>query len=387
MKLFDVYPLFNIEPVRGKGCYVYDEAGNKYLDLYGGHAVISIGHSHPHYVETIANQLNNLAFYSNSIQNPLQQKLATLLGKLSGCDDYQLFLCNSGAEAIENALKMASFYNGRTKIIAFDRAFHGRTSAAVNITDYEKAKAPINKSFQVEFHHLNELESIEKSLANNDVCAVVIEGIQGIGGIHMPRPAFLEALQYLCRKHNTLLILDEIQSGYGRSGLFFAFQYANIEPDLISMAKGMGNGFPIGGILIHPKFKAQHGMLGTTFGGSHLACAAGIAVLEVMEAENLVAHAGRLGCYWMQQLYELEGLTQVRGSGLMIGVEFPYSVGDLRKELLFNEFIFTGSSSDPNVMRLLPPLSLQANQVDYFVSRLKKVLQTRANQTLSSVTV
>lgn len=245
MKLFDVYPLFNIEPVRGKGCYVYDEAGNKYLDLYGGHAVISIGHSHPHYVETIANQLNNLAFYSNSIQNPLQQKLATLLGKLSGCDDYQLFLCNSGAEAIENALKMASFYNGRTKIIAFDRAFHGRTSAAVNITDYEKAKAPINKSFQVEFHHLNELESIEKSLANNDVCAVVIEGIQGIGGIHMPRPAFLEALQYLCRKHNTLLILDEIQSGYGRSGLFFAFQYANIEPDLISMAKVWATDFQL----------------------------------------------------------------------------------------------------------------------------------------------
>lgn len=387
MKLFDVYPLFNIEPVRGEGCYVYDKAGNKYLDLYGGHAVISIGHSHPHYVETIANQLSNLAFYSNSIQNPLQQKLATLLGKLSGCDEYQLFLCNSGAEAIENALKMASFYNGRTKIIAFDKAFHGRTSAAVNITDYEKAKAPINKSFQVEFHYLNELESIEKSLSNNDVCAVVIEGIQGIGGIHMPRPAFLEALQDLCRKHNTLLILDEIQSGYGRSGLFFAFQYANIEPDLITMAKGMGNGFPIGGVLIHPKFKAQHGMLGTTFGGSHLACAAGIAVLEVMEAENLVAHAGRLGCYWMQQLYELEGLTQVRGSGLMIGVEFPYSVGDLRKELLFNEFIFTGSSSDPNVMRLLPPLNLQTGQVDYFVGRLKKVLQSKTNQVLSSVAV
>ncbi len=387
MKLFDVYPLFNIEPVKGEGCYVYDKAGNKYLDLYGGHAVISIGHSHPHYVETIANQLKHLAFYSNSIQNPLQQKLATLLGKLSGCDEYDLFLCNSGAEAIENALKMASFYNGRTKIIAFDKAFHGRTSAAVNITDYEKAKAPINKSFQVEFHPLNELESVEKSLAKNDVCAVVIEGIQGIGGIHMPRPAFLEALQDLCQKYNTLLILDEIQSGYGRSGLFFAFQYANIEPDLITMAKGMGNGFPIGGVLIHPKFKAQHGMLGTTFGGSHLACAAGIAVLEVMEAENLVAHAGRLGCYWMQQLYELEGLTQVRGSGLMIGVEFPYSVGDLRKELLFNEFIFTGSSSDPNVMRLLPPLNLQTGQVDYFVARLKKVLQVKTNQVLSSVAV
>ncbi len=386
MKLFDVYPLFNIEPVKGEGCYVYDKAGNKYLDLYGGHAVISIGHSHPHYVETIANQLNNLAFYSNSIQNPLQQKLATLLGKLSNCDEYELFLCNSGAEAIENALKMASFYNGRTKIVAFDKAFHGRTSAAVNITDYEKAKAPINKSFQVEFHTLNKLESVEQSLANNDVCAIVIEGIQGIGGIHMPRPAFLEALQDLCRKHNTLLILDEIQSGYGRSGLFFAFQYANIEPDLITMAKGMGNGFPIGGVLIHPKFKAQHGMLGTTFGGSHLACAAGIAVLEVMEAENLVAHAGHLGCYWMQQLYEIEGLTQVRGNGLMIGVEFPYPAGDLRKELLFNEFIFTGSSSDPNVMRLLPPLNLQAAQVDYFTERLRKVLKAKPSQILSSVT-
>ncbi len=387
MKLFDVYPLFNVEPIKGDGCYVYDKVGNKYLDLYGGHAVISIGHSHPHYVETIANQLNNLAFYSNSIQNPLQQKLATLLGKLSNCDEYELFLCNSGAEAIENALKMASFYNGRTKIVAFDKAFHGRTSAAVNITDYEKAKAPINKSFQVEFHTLNELESLEKSLANNDVCAVVVEGIQGIGGIHMPRPAFLEALQDLCRKHNTLLILDEIQSGYGRSGLFFAFQYAHIEPDLITMAKGMGNGFPIGGVLIHPKFKAQHGLLGTTFGGSHLACAAGIAVLEVMEAENLVAHAGHLGCYWMQQLYDIEGLTQVRGSGLMIGVEFPYPVGDLRKELLFNEFIFTGSSSNPNVMRLLPPLNLQKAQIDYFIERLKKVLKAKNSKLLSNAMV
>ncbi len=379
MKLFDVYPLFDVEPVSGRGCYVYDVADNEYLDLYGGHAVISIGHSHPHFVAHINQQLSKLAFYSNSVQNPLQQTLASLLGQLSGCEDYQLFLCNSGAEANENALKMASFQSGRTKIIAFNKAFHGRTSAAVNVTDYEKAKAPINKLFEVEFHELNTLEGIERSLSKGDVCAVIIEGIQGIGGIHLPKPAFLEDLQRLCRKHNTPLILDEIQSGYGRSGEFFAFQYANIEPDLITMAKGMGNGFPIGGVLLHPKFKAQYGLLGTTFGGNHLACAAGIAVLEVIENEDLVKHAGHLGCHLMAKLMEINTIKEVRGSGLMIGIEFDFPVADLRKQLLFEHKIFTGSSSDPNVIRLLPPLNISQAQVDHFVNHLESVMNVTMN--------
>lgn len=374
MKLFDVYPLFEIEPVKGSGCYVFDAAGNKYLDLYGGHAVISVGHSHPHFVARISEQLKKLAFYSNSVQNPLQGAFASLLGRLSDCDQYNLFLCNSGAEANENALKMASFHNGRTKIIAFDRAFHGRTSAAVNVTDYEKAKAPINKRFEVEFHTFNDIEGVEKSLSNDDVCAVIVEGIQGIGGIHLPAPTFLEDLQVLCRKHNTVFILDEIQSGYGRSGKFFAFQYANITPDLITMAKGMGNGFPIGGVLLHPRFEAEYGLLGTTFGGNHLACAAGLAVLEIMEQENLVEHAGHLGCHLMAGLMEISQIKEVRGSGLMIGAEFDYPVANLRKQLLFEQKMFTGSSSNPNVMRLLPPLNISQAQVDYFVDQLKQVL-------------
>jgi acetylornithine aminotransferase len=374
MNLFNVYPLYNIEPVRGDGAYVYDENDTRYLDLYGGHAVISIGHNHPHFLESITKQLNKLAFYSNSIQNPLQQKLADLLGKLSGCNDYELFLCNSGAEANENALKMASFQNGRTKIIAFQKAFHGRTSAAVNITDNQKIKAPINTTYEVEFHAFNDIENIARSLSNNDICAVIIEGIQGVGGIHVPSPSFLEEVERLCRQHGTLLILDEIQSGYGRSGNFFAFQYANIEPDLITMAKGMGNGFPIGGVLIHPKFKASYGLLGTTFGGSHLACAAGIAVLEVIESENLIPHAGHLGCHLMAQLLDIPTIVQVRGSGLMIGLQMNQPINDLRNHLLFENHIFTGSSSDPKVIRLLPPLSIQQAQVDFFVEQLKAQL-------------
>lgn len=374
MKLFDVYPLYDLEPVRAKGHYVYDAQNTAYLDLYGGHAVISIGHSHPHYITAISDQLERIGFYSNSIQNPLQQELADKLGQLSGCDNYQLFLCNSGAEANENALKMASFHNGRTKVIAFQKAFHGRTSVAVNATDNEKIKAPINRTYVTEFHEWNKLESVRESLGKEDVCAVIIEGIQGIGGIQVPDPAFLEAVAALCRQHDTVLILDEIQSGYGRSGKFFAYQYADIEPDLISMAKGMGNGFPIGGLLIHPRFAASYGLLGTTFGGNHLACAAGIAVLDVIQNESLIENAATIGTYLMEQLSDITEATEVRGKGLMIGLEFPFPVAPLRKQLLFEHRIFTGSSSNPNVLRLLPALSLGRSEADQFVQGLKAAL-------------
>lgn len=377
MKLFDVYPLFDIQPIKGEGCYVFDEQGNQYLDFYGGHAVISIGHSHPHYVEKIYEQLKNLGFYSNSVQNPLQEELTAKLGKLSGCNDYQLFLCNSGAEANENALKLASFQTGKTKIIAFEKGFHGRTSAAVNITDNEKIKAPINKTFEAELHEWGNLDTVADSLKEGDVCAVVIEGIQGIGGIQVPKPDFLEELSRLCKMHDVVLILDEIQSGYGRSGKFFAYQYADIQPDLITMAKGMGNGFPIGGVLIHPKFEAKYGLLGTTFGGNHLACAAGIAVLDVLKSENLVENAARVGAYLMAKLeeLELEGIKEVRGRGLMIGLEFDYPIGELRKQLLFEEKLFTGSSSHPNVMRLLPPLNITEKEAEVFIEKLTNVLK------------
>ena len=382
MNLFNVYPLFDIEPIKGKGCYVFDKQGNEYLDFYGGHAVISIGHSHPHYVKRISEQVANLGFYSNSVKNPLQVELAEKLGALSGCNDYDLFLCNSGAEANENALKLASFQTGKTKIVAFEKGFHGRTSAAVNITDSEKIKAPINKTFEAELHKWGNLDSVEDSLKGGDVCAVIIEGIQGIGGIQIPKPDFLVSLSRLCKIHNVVLILDEIQSGYGRSGKFFAYQYADIEPDLITVAKGMGNGFPIGGVLIHPKFKAKYGLLGTTFGGNHLACAAGLAVLEVMEQENLVENAAKVGVYLTEKLQQLEaGIKEVRGRGLMVGLEFDYPIKDLRKQLLFEEKLFSGSSSNPNVMRLLPPLNITEKEVDVFVEKLTKVL----NGTLVSV--
>lgn len=379
MQLFDVYPLFDLKPVKGEGAYVFDEDGNKYLDFYGGHAVISIGHSHPHYVAKLQEQVSQLGFYSNSVQNPLQQELADKLGVLSGCDNYQLFLCNTGAEANENALKLASFQNGRQKIIAFKKAFHGRTSAAVNTTDKETIKAPINKTFSVEFHEWNALETVEESLSKGDVAAVIIEGIQGIGGIHVPDSAFLKALANACSKYDTVLILDEIQSGYGRSGAFFAFQYADIQPDLITMAKGMGNGFPIGGVLIHPKFEAKYGLLGTTFGGNHLACAAGIAVLDVLKEENLVEHSAQLGSSLMQELNTLPGVKSVRGLGLMIGLEFDFAIKELRKSLLFEEQVFTGSSSDLNVIRLLPPLNITESEVDLFLSKFKKALSKNAN--------
>lgn len=374
MKLFDVYPLFDIHPVKGEGCYVFDKEGKPYLDFYGGHAVISIGHSHPYFINKVSRQLEELAFYSNSVQNPLQQELASKLGSTSGCADFQLFLCNSGAEANENALKMASFYNGKTKVIAFNKAFHGRTSAAVNCTDNEKIKAPINKTFEVEFHQLNDIENVRKSLANGDVCAVIIEGIQGIGGIHLPTTEFLQELEQLCKQHQTVLILDEIQSGYGRSGKFFAFQYSGITPDLITVAKGMGNGFPIGGLLIHPKFESKYGLLGTTFGGNHLACVAGIAVLDIINAEELVEDAAFNGAKLISQLAGIKGIKEIRGKGLMIGVEFDFPISDLRKQLLFEHQVFTGSASDANVLRLLPPLNIGESEINLFLDSLKKAV-------------
>ncbi|MEM9916563.1 MAG: aminotransferase class III-fold pyridoxal phosphate-dependent enzyme [Bacteroidota bacterium] len=377
MTLFNVYPLFDIEPVKGSGSYVYDAQGQAYLDFYGGHAVISIGHNHPHFVQAIRQQSEQLIFYSNSVVNKLQQQLAQKLGQLSGCEDYHLFLCNSGAEANENALKLASFQTGKSKIIAFRKGFHGRTSAAVNITDNPRIKAPINKTFEAEAHVFNELESVAQSIEKGDVCALIIEGIQGIGGIHVPEPAFLEAIADLCRKKGVVLILDEIQSGYGRSGNFFAYQYANIQPDIITVAKGMGNGFPIGGVLIHPRFQATYGLLGTTFGGNHLACAAGLAVLEVLEQESLLANATSIGNYIMAALKQIPEVRSVRGHGLMIGLEFDEPIKAFRKQLLFEEQLFTGSSSDPNVLRLLPPLNIGKQEADLFLQKIKSALHKK----------
>lgn len=376
MKLFDVYPLFDLEPVRGEGFYVYDQEGTRYLDFYGGHAVISIGHSHPRYVQRIQEQVQRLGFYSNSVQNPLQQELAEHLGRLSGCDDYQLFLCNSGAEANENALKLASFHTERRHILAFRNAFHGRTSAAVNATDSAKIKAPINKGFPISFVEMGDLAAVEQALASREVAAVIIEGIQGIGGIHLPNADFLRALAKLCQQTDTVLILDEIQSGYGRTGSFFAHQGSGIEPDLITIAKGMGNGFPIGGMLIHPRFKASYGLLGTTFGGNHLACAAGIAVLEVLESENLLPRATELGKYLLEQLPQLPGVKAVRGRGLMIGIDLHDSAKPIRKRLLFEEHIFTGSASSAETIRLLPPLTVGRPEADQLLQALNRVLQT-----------
>ncbi len=371
MDLFKVYPLFDVEIVRGDGKYVYDKNGQQYLDFYGGHAVISIGHSHPHYTARVTRQLEQLGFYSNSVQNPLQREYAQKLGALSGCEEYNLFLVNSGAEAIENALKVASFETGKSKVIAFKKAFHGRTSAAVNITDNTKIQAPINTRFDKALLPMGDIKAVQKQLKRGNVCAVIIEGIQGIGGIHVPDAEFLEELAIACQENGALLILDEIQSGFGRTGKFFAYQRANIQPDIITMAKGMGNGFPIGGILLHPRFEAKYGMLGTTFGGNHLACAAGLAVLEVLEQENLMANAARVGEYLKAQLETIKGIKAVRGEGLMIGIDTGFPIKEMRKEMLFEGQIFTGSSSDPNVLRLLPPLTISVSDADMFVSTFK----------------
>ena len=373
MKLFDVYPLFDLEIVAGKGCYTYDTQGTEYLDLYGGHAVISIGHSHPCYVKRITEQAQKLVFYSNSVINSLQQQLADKLGALSGYDDYALFLINSGAEANENALKLASFHTGKKKVIAFAHSFHGRTSAAVKVTDNPRIVAPINDTFEVAFLPLNDMARVEQEMAAGDVCAVIIEGIQGVGGIQVPDAQFLRDLREACTRHGVVLIVDEVQSGYGRTGKFFAHQHAGIRPDLITMTKGMGNGFPIGGVLISPQFTPVYGMLGTTFGGNHLACAAACAVLDVMRDEHLVDNAARVGQYLIDRLREIPQIKEVRGKGLMIGLEFDQPVKELRHKLLFEQHVFTGASGT-NVIRLLPPLSLSQEQADCFIGKLKNIL-------------
>ena len=374
MKLFDVYPLFDVNIVKGKGCHVWDDKGQEYLDLYGGHAVISIGHAHPHYVETISKQVATLGFYSNSVINKLQQEVADRLGAISGYDDYQLFLINSGAEANENALKLASFYNGRTRVISFAKAFHGRTSLAVEVTNNPKIIAPINDNGHVTYLQLNDTEALKAELAKGDVCAVIIEGIQGVGGIQLPTTEFMKAIRQACDETNTVMILDEIQSGYGRSGKFFAHQYNDVRPDMITVAKGIGNGFPMAGVLISPKFTPVYGQLGTTFGGNHLACAAAIAVLDVMKAENLVENAAKVGTYLLEELKGFKGIKEVRGRGLMIGMEFEEPIKELRQKLLFEEKVFTGVSGT-NVIRLLPPLCLSMNEADEFLTRLHHVMK------------
>ena len=373
MKLFDVYPLFNIDIVKGKGCHVWDAEGNEYLDLYGGHAVISVGHCHPYYVQKLTEQLNKLGFYSNSVINSLQVELAEKLGKLSGYDDYSLFLINSGAEANENALKLASFHNHKKRVVSFKKAFHGRTSAAVKVTDNPAIIAPINDTIPVTFVPLNDIKAVEAELQKGDVSSVIIEGIQGVGGIQQPSDLFMQELRALCTQYNVVLILDEIQSGYGRTGKFFAHQYAGIKPDMITVAKGIGNGFPLAGVLISPEFKPVYGMLGTTFGGNHLACAAAIAVLDIMENEKLLDNAKNIGDYLIDELAKLPGIKEIRGRGLMIGIEFEGSIKEIRSRLLFEEKVFTGVSGT-NTIRLLPPLCLTLEEAKDFMQRFKRVL-------------
>ncbi len=375
MKPFDVYPLFDIEITKGRGCYTYDKNGVEYLDMYGGHAVISIGHSHPYYIQKMEEQMEKLVFYSNSVQNSLQVKLAEKLGKLSGYEDYSLFLINSGAEANENALKLASFHTGRKKVVAFSKSFHGRTSAAVRVTDNPNIVAPLNEGLDVEFLPLNDIQAVKEALKNKDVCAVIIEGIQGVGGIQVPETEFLKSLREVCTATGTILILDEIQSGYGRSGKFFAHQHAGIRPDMITTAKGMGNGFPIGGVLISPLFKPVYGMLGTTFGGNHLACSAAIAVLDVMKGEKLVENAATVGSYLIKKLNAFPQIKEIRGMGLMIGIEMNEPVKQLRNSLLFEQKVFTGASGT-HVIRLLPPLNLSKQDADLFLSRFNNALNS-----------
>lgn len=376
MNLFNVYPLYDVTPVKAEGAYVWDKDNTKYLDLYGGHGVISVGHSHPKYVADISAQLNKIGFYSNSIQNPLQLELAQKLGALSNCEDYNLFLCNSGAEANENALKLASFKTGKSRVISFDNAFHGRTSAAVAVTDNKKIQAPLNLQQKATFLPLNNIDLVIHEIGKGDVAAIIIEGIQGIGGLDEGTTSFFKQLQELCVKNNVLLILDEIQSGYGRSGKFFAFQHHGIQPDIITTAKGMGNGFPIGGVLIAEKHEASFGLLGTTFGGSHLACTAGISVLEILKKENIIEHVNHISKYLLEALKSVPKIQKVKGRGLMIGLEFDFEVGALRKELIFNKRIFTGGSSNKNLLRILPPLNLTQDQVDVFILALKETLDS-----------
>jgi acetylornithine/N-succinyldiaminopimelate aminotransferase len=384
LKLFDVYPLFPIEPVKAVGSWLWDSEGKKYLDLYGGHAVISIGHNHPHFVAALKSQLDKISFYSNSVKNSLQEKLAEKLGQLSGYPNHQLFLCNSGAEANENALKLASFVTGRKKIIAFKKAFHGRTSGAVAATDNPKIVAPFNAGHEIVFLPLNDITAFDQAI-DNTIAAVIIEGIQGVGGIQVPDNSFLKHLAQKTKQAEALLILDEVQSGYGRTGKFFAHQHAGIEADLITLAKGMGNGFPIGGVLIHQNIKPWSGMLGTTFGGNYLACAAGLAVLEVIENENLMTNAATLGNYWMTELRSYSTILDVRGRGLMIGFDLPESLAALRKDLLFKHFIFTGEAK-PNTVRLLPSLALTKSEADIFLEALSAEVISTASLLMRSLT-
>ncbi len=374
MNLFNVYPLYNVTPVKAEGCHVWDDKGTKYLDLYGGHGVISIGHSHPVYVSKMKDQLDKIGFYSNSIQNPLQVELANKLGKLSGCDDYDLFLCNSGAEANENALKIASFQTGKKRVISFKNSFHGRTSAAVAVTDNPNINAAINLQQEVTFLPLNQIDLVENELQKGDVCAVILEGIQGVGGLDEGTTEFFQNLQRVCNEKGVIFILDEIQSGYGRSGKFFAFQHHDIHPDIITTAKGMGNGFPIGGVLISDKFEAKYGMLGTTFGGNHLACAAAIAVLDVIEKEKLIENVKKVSSYFKEKIKEIPQINKVKGRGLMLGVEFDFEVAEIRKKLIFDKHIFTGGAANKNLLRILPPLSVTKSQIDEFIKALKEVL-------------
>lgn len=374
MNLFDVYPLYNITPVKAVDCTITDENGVEYLDLYSGHGVISIGHTQPHYVEKVKEQLDAIGFYSNAIQNPLQVELAQKLGELSGYDDYALFLCSSGAEANENALKLASFHNGKSRVIAFDNSFHGRTSAAVAVTDNKKIVAPINAQQVVTFLPLNQIDLVETELQKGDVCTVIIEGIQGVGGLDEGTTEFFQALEKLCKQYEAVLILDEVQSGYGRSGKFFAHQYHNIKADIICLAKGMGNGFPIGGILIAPHFKASYGLLGTTFGGSHLACAAGIAVLDVIKSEKLMDNVNAVSDYFMKAIQQVPEIIKVKGKGLMLGVEFDFDVSALRKKMIVEKHIFTGSANNKNLLRILPPLTITTSAIDTFIVVLKESL-------------
>ena len=379
MELFDVYPLFDIAIDHGKGCHVWDEEGQEYLDLYGGHAVISVGHAHPHYVEAIANQVAKLGFYSNSVQNPLQKEFAKRLGKACGYENYQLFLINSGAEANENALKLSSFYNGRTRVLSLEKAFHGRTSLAVEVTNNPKIIAPINANGHVTYLPINDLAAWEAELSKGDVCAVILECIQGVGGIRMVSKEFIQGIRALCDKYDTVLICDEIQCGYGRSGKFFAHQWLDVKPDMITVAKGICNGFPMAGVLISPKFKPVYGQLGTTFGGNHLGCAGAIAVLDIMEKENLVENANKVGSYLIETLTaemkagNLPHVIDVRGEGLMIGIELDIPYKEPRTRLIKEQHCFTGCAGT-NVIRLLPPLCLTKAEADDFIARFKAVL-------------
>lgn len=375
MSLFNVYPIYNITPVKALRAKVWDDKGQEYLDFYGGHGVISAGHSHPLYVKAVSEQVAKLGFYSNSIENPLQEELGKKLVNFSGYPDYSLFLCNSGAEANENALKLASFHNGKKKIIAFNKAFHGRTSAAVAATDNPSIVAPINAGHEVVFLPLNDEEALKAELAKGDVCCVIIEGIQGVGGLDEGTTLFFKAIEKACNNNDVVLILDEIQSGYGRSGKFFAHQYHDIKPDIITMAKGMGNGFPIGGILISPKFKASFGLLGTTFGGNHLACAAATAVLDIIKQENLMDNVNAMSTYFKEQAALIPQVKKIKGRGLMLGLEFDFEINELRKKLIYNEFIFTGSASQKNLLRILPPLSINEEDIDRFFIGLKNALK------------